>query len=265
MIQLDAQEDKEKNIQSALILCKNAMAQGANLIVLPEVFNQRNAHVKSSDRAEIIPGPSTHPFLQFAKDQDVWILCGSVMEKTPKRQCLNTSVLINNNGKIVASYSKIHLFDVKVGKKTVTESDYFLAGEKPCLTEIMGVKVGLSICFDLRFPELYRYYAKKGAKVLFVPSSFTRPTGLAHWEVLLRSRAIENQCFVIAANQVGVGAEGIMSYGNSMLIDPWGMVLARGSDNEEEVVTATLSFQKLEQVRADFPALKSISGLFSGF
>jgi len=256
LIQVDAREDRSANIQSALHLCENAAKQGAQLIVLPEVFSLRSDRINSAKRAERIPGPSTAPFMQFAADHGVWVLCGSVIESGQNGLFYNSSVLINDKGQIGYTYRKMHLFDVALTGKKIQESSQFSAGTAPSLAEIMGVKMGLSICYDLRFPELYRHYSRDGAQVLCVPSSFTEPTGKAHWEVLLRARAIENQCFVLAPNQVGIGAGGIPTYGCSMIVDPWGTVLAKGSSSQAEIVSGVLSFERLETIRKELPALK---------
>jgi deaminated glutathione amidase len=244
VIQFNATADKKKNIQRALYLVRRAIAGGAEFILLPEAFNVRgkaDSRRGYHDVAENVPGMSLKPFMAEALRSKVHILAGSICEKIPNdKKAYNTSVLINAQGAIVARYRKIHLFDAVIGKKKTNESKMFCPGGKNVLAKIGPWKIGLSICFDLRFPEQYRTYARQGAHILCVPSAFTKMTGQAHWEILLRARAIENQCYVLAPNQIGKDGKGIPSYGNSMIIDPWGTVLSRASGDKEEIIFARL-------------------------
>jgi predicted amidohydrolase len=244
--------DVAENISSALALCEKAAKNGAEFILLPEVFNDRGKNAT----AETIPGPSLKPFLDLAKKKKIFILSGSLRESIPKNKKFhNSSALIDDTGKIIAVYRKIHLFDVELGDKIIRESAKLAPGRKPRLTSVKKIKTGLSICYDVRFPELYRHYSSRGAQILCVPSSFTQATGRPHWEILLRARAIENQCFVLAPNQTGVDGNGVPSHGHSLIIDPWGNILAEGSADRTEIVSATLDFEKLDQLRKHFPAL----------
>ena len=259
LVQLCANADKEANINRALRLVKKAVARKAQFILLPEVFNYRGPALDSSNIdsiAECIPGESIKPFMEVAKTNGVFILAGSIYEKTSdSTKVYNTSVLIGEKGEIQAEYRKIHLFDAIVGDIRVKESDRYVAGDKPVLTNVREFKVGMSICFDLRFPELYGQYSAMGAHVLCIPSSFTRITGLAHWEILLRARAIENLGYVLAPNQVGVDGDGVQSYGNSMVINPWGEVIARASDDVEEIIFADISEEEIKSARRKLPLL----------
>ena len=256
LIQLNSTPDKERNLESALSLCKKAIHDGAQFLAMPETFNSRCNPDKACVAESVNDSYSIKLFQSLAKSNKVWILAGSLCERIPEhKKVYNTSVLISDNGDISAVYRKIHLFDVDVEGKKVRESDTFLPGDTPVLTEIAGIKTGLSICYDLRFPKLFELYSHQGAEMNCVPSSFTTCTGIAHWEVLLRARAIENQCFMLAPNQVGIGTGNIPTYGNSMIIDPWGTVLARGSEFNEEVVMATLDFDKLRELRKNCPTL----------
>jgi predicted amidohydrolase len=181
---------------------------------------------------------------------------GSILEGVPREERrYNTSCLVDPSGSIGATYRKIHLFDVALpGRVAVQESATRLAGDAAVVAWTSLASVGMSICYDLRFPELYRRLAADGAEVLVVPSAFTLPTGSAHWEVLCRARAIENQCWLLAANQTGASPHGHRDYGNSMIVDPWGTVLARLGD-EEGVAVAELDPAHLARVRAELPAL----------
>ncbi len=254
LLQLDSGPDKEKNLQTAISLTNEAVQKKARFILLPEVFNYRGP--EAVFHQEPIPGISTFPLMDLAARAKVWILAGSIYEKIPgEEKVYNSSVLIGDDGEIKTVYRKIHLFDVSLSGKKIFESNVFNPGRHPVLGEVAGIKLGMTVCYDLRFPELYRRYSKAGAKMIAVPSSFTHVTGQAHWEILLRARAIENQSFILAPNQCGVGNRGIKTYGHSMIVDPWGGILARASANRVEAVYAELDFAKLLQIREKFPAL----------
>lgn len=264
-IQMATGSDKEKNLKSAEKLINYAVKKGASFIALPEVFNFRGNLSDAPKHAEPIPGPSTKLISRLAQDNEVWILIGSMMEEGEKgkgtrdkgeTKPFNTSVLINPEGKIVTTYRKMHLFDITLKGKEILESSRNGAGETPSLTKIKNIKTGLSICYDLRFPELFRKYSEDGAEIICIPSSFTKITGEAHWEALLRARAIENQCFVIAPNQAGVGSGGVKTYGHSIIIDPWGKILAEAPEFGEAVITAELDFNYLRKIRENLPALQ---------
>jgi predicted amidohydrolase len=256
VVQLNAASDKGANLENAKRLVLHAIQKGASFIALPEVFNFRGPKELLHSNAETIPGHTTKQFQDIAKNYNVDILLGSIVHHIEGQDKLfNTSVLINGDGDVSAQYSKMHLFDVELEHKQIRESDTFACGAQPVLGIVKDVPVGLSICYDLRFPELFRHYSGRGAKVLCIPSSFTRQTGKAHWEVLLRARAVENLSFVLAPNQTGLGNGGVPTYGNSMIIDPWGTVLARAGDDSEEVIFADLDFYAQQVLRNQFPCL----------
>ncbi|MBI2995756.1 MAG: carbon-nitrogen hydrolase family protein [Candidatus Melainabacteria bacterium] len=257
-IQMTSGQDKEKNLEQAKKLIVSAAKKKVNFIVLPEVFNFRGDLKEATLQAEKIPGYSTNFISSLAKKYKKWVLVGSLMESVGAGRDLpfNTSVLINPQGKIVAKYRKIHLFDIKLGRKEILESKRNLAGEKPTLVKIGNMKIGMSICYDLRFPELYRYYSNKGVHILCIPSSFTKPTGEAHWHTLVKARAIENLSYVIAPNQAGVGSSGIKTYGHSLIVDPWGKVLAEGPANGEAVIFADIDLNYFKKIRNNLPALE---------
>jgi len=261
VIQTCAKENKEKNIKDALRLARKAVAGKAQFIVLPEAFNFRgrpNPKTGYSCFAESIPGESSIPFTAFAKEHKVFVLLGSLGEKAPDTdKIFNTSVLIDDKGRIKATYRKIHLFDAVVGTKKIKESQYLLAGQKPQTAYVKNFAVGMSICYDLRFPSLYREYSKAGANILCVPSCFTKITGRAHWEVLLRARAVENLCYVLAPNQIGKDTRGVTCYGNSMIISPWGEVLARASGTKTEIIYANLEERILREAHRRLPGIRA--------
>lgn len=259
VIQLNATDDKRENIQKALSFVRQAISKKAKFIVLPEVFSFRGrvgARDGFRDIAEGIPGESLRPLMALARRHKAFILAGSIYEKVGgSSRVYNTSVLIDAHGSIRARYRKIHLFDAVVGKKRVRESEYFLPGRQLKTASVEKFKIGMSLCYDVRFPQMYRAYARAGADILCVPSAFTQETGMAHWEVLLRARAIENLCYVTAPNQAGKTGQGIHHYGNSMIVDPWGTVLARASAGKEEIIFARIRRGEITRRRKLLPSL----------
>jgi len=233
-----------------------AAIEGADLVVLPEVFAIRGGHEDYRRIAERVGGPLTEWLASRARALNAWVLGGSLIEKGDDGKIYNTAVLLDRTGTVQATYRKIHLFEATLDDgRVIREREIYAAGSEPVLVEIEGWKCGLSICYDLRFPELYRWYSARGADLLLIPANFTQNTGKAHWETLVRARAIENQCFVVAANQCGVNpVTGVASYGHSLIIGPWGETLAEGGE-EECVVSAWLDRDLLQKVRNRVPAL----------
>ncbi len=258
-IQMSAGSEKPANLERAERLVRVAVSYGATLIALPETFNWRGKRGAEASAAESLEGESLSLMAQLARELKVHIVAGSITEHVPgNEKTYNTSVMLGPDGARMAVYRKIHLFDIDLpGRVTAKESAVRVPGsEVVCVGTSVGA-VGLSICYDLRFPELYRRLAFEGAKIIVVPSCFTFPTGEAHWESLLRARAIENQAYVIAPAQFGINVHGFSDYGNSMIIDPWGRVLGRGSD-QEGVVTAPIDLHYLDRVRSELPALTHV-------
>jgi predicted amidohydrolase len=258
-IQISAGRGKADNLERAERLIRLAAARGAQLVVLPEVFNWRGKRAEESSESETLEGPTLSLMARLAAEHKLHLVAGSITERPPQEgKSYNTSALFGPDGGRIAIYRKIHLFDVDLpGRVTIKESDAKLSGgEVVCADTSLG-KIGLTICYDLRFPELYRTLAYEGAQIVTVPSAFTFPTGEAHWEVLLRARAIENQCYVIAPGQFGPNVHGFSDYGNSMIVDPWGRVLARSAD-QEGVIIAPLDLDYLEKVRRELPSLKHV-------
>jgi predicted amidohydrolase len=255
LVQLDARDDVATNIATAVGLADAAAAAGARLVALPEYLQFRGTDDGFRASARPIPGPHTEPFADVARRHGTWILVGSTAETGPDaRRPFNTSALIAPDGSVAATYRKVHLFDVDVENGPAdTESARVTPGERLVCADVDGVGVGLSVCYDLRFPELYRSLALAGASILTVPSAFTERTGRDHWEVLLRARAIENGAFVLAPSQIG-GPPGQPAYGRSMVIDPWGTVIAQAPDGVT-IVHAELDLDRVAQVRRGIPAL----------
>jgi predicted amidohydrolase len=255
-VQLTSSPDRDRNLETADRLTRDAAARGAELIVLPEKWSVYGRPEDIVAGAEPLDGPALTWARATARELGVDLVAGSIAERVDgAERGANTSVHVGPDGEDRAVYRKIHLFDVEVGGRVYRESEIETPGDEPVLTETAdGTGVGLSICYDLRFPELYRILAVRGAKVLTVPAAFTLATTREHWEVLLRARAIEDQCFVIAANQVGEPVPGMQTGGRSMIVDPWGVVLAQAPDTECCVV-ADLDFDLLADVRTRLPSL----------
>jgi predicted amidohydrolase len=255
-IQMSTGSDKAANLEKAEHLVRLAAARGARLVGLPEVFNWRGKRAEEAAAAEPLSGVTLTLMAGLARELEIHILAGSITERAAgQSRNYNTSVLIGPDGKYLGVYRKIHLFDVDLpGRVTVKESDAKLAGAEVVSAETALGTVGMSVCYDLRFPELYRRLAFDGARIITIPSAFTFPTGEAHWDVLIRARAIENQSYVIAPAQFGPNVHGFSDYGNSMIVDPWGRVLARASDTEG-VVVGPIDLDYLERVRRELPSL----------
>lgn len=254
-VQMTASSSKEENLAKAETFVRLAAERGASVIVLPEVFTWRGPRAEEPAQLESIPGPTSERLCQLAQRLGIYLLAGSFLEKSDEARAYNASLFISPEGEILAHYRKIHLFDVDIpGQVRVKESDTKKPGREVVTSNTPLGVFGLSVCYDLRFPELYRQLAEQGAEVICVPSAFTFPTGAAHWEPLLRARAIENQTYVIAPNQIGKNTHGFADYGNSMIIDPWGKVLARAAD-KECFITAEIDRDYLEKVRRELPCL----------
>lgn len=255
-IQMASGSDKAANLAKAENLIRLAAARGARLVALPEVFNWRGQRSDEAAAAESLEGVTLTLMAGLARELEIHLVAGSIAEDAPGQpKRYNTSVLIGPGGDRLAVYRKIHLFDVDLpGRVTVKESDAKMAGSEVVSAQTALGTIGLSVCYDLRFAELYRRLAFAGARIVTIPSAFTFPTGEAHWEVLIRARAIENQCYVIAPAQFGPNVHGFSDYGNSMIVDPWGRVIARAADREG-VVIAPIDMEYLERVRRELPSL----------
>lgn len=249
--------DVRKNLSQARELLEQALDRGAELIAFPENFALMTDDVKQlRAEAQARSGPLVETIQEWAAEFDVWILGGSLPMKTPNgKKITNTSILVSPEGKIRARYDKIHLFDAEVAKdRTYRESLTVKAGKKPVAAKLPIGVAGLSICYDLRFPELYRKYSKAGAIALFVPSAFTSATGRAHWDTLTRARAIENQAYLIAPAQWGTHESGRQTHGHTRIVDPWGRIIAERPAGVG-IIWADLNPDHVKKIRADLPAL----------
>ncbi len=258
--QMNSGADVEANVDEAELLLAEAADAGADLAALPELFHYMGPPRLRAELAEPVPGPVSERMSAMARERSMWVLAGSVLEAEGGK-VFNTSVLLDRSGEVVARYRKIHLFDAEPpGQPPIRESDTLVAGEQLVTHETEFARVGLSICYDLRFPELYRGLMALGAEVITVPSQFQWATGIDHWEILLRARAIENQCFIVAPAQwgpYGKPEDNRRSYGNSMIVDPWGRVLVRAPQESTAVVFADLDFEELRDIRRKLPAISN--------
>src|SRR5215813_4129996 len=256
VVQMASGSRRDANLERARALIELAAKRGAQLVVLPEVFAWRGPRAEEAAQAEPIPGPTTEAMAAVARALRIYLCMGSILERVPgERRSFNTSCLLGPGGDLLARYRKMHLFDVDLpGRVTVRESDARAPGAETVVVPTELGVFGLSICYDLRFPELYRRLVRAGAEVLLAPSAFTFPTGAAHWELLCRTRAVENQCYLVAADQTGTSPHGFADFGDSLIADPWGRVLARAADGEQ-VITAEVDRAYLARVRRELPCL----------
>jgi deaminated glutathione amidase len=255
-IQLNATEDTDRNLERADRLVRDAAARGAELVVLPEKWTVLGDRRDLEAGAQTLDGPAISWARAAAAELAIDLVAGSMYERGPgEEKGSNTSVHVGPDGELRSVYRKIHLFDVEVDGAVYAESATEDPGDEIVVTELAGgAPLGMSICYDLRFPELYRILAIRGAQIMTVPAAFTLPTTRDHWEVLVRARAIENQCFVIAANQIGDHPGGLRSGGRSLIVDPWGLVLACAPDTECAIV-ADLDLDNLDRIRRRLPSL----------
>jgi predicted amidohydrolase len=255
-VQLNSTEDTDRNLETADRLVRDAAAMGAELVVLPEKWSVLGTAEHMSAGADPLDGRFVAWACSTARELGIDLVAGSIVERVAGREkTANTSVHVGPDGEVRAVYRKMHMFDVEVDGEHYAESASEDPGDEVVVSELAGgVRLGMSVCYDIRFPELYRILAVRGAEVISVPAAFTLATTRDHWEVLLRARAIENQCFVIAPNQIGPHPPGPRCGGRSMIVDPWGLVLAQAPDVETAIV-AELDFSTLERVRRRIPAL----------
>jgi deaminated glutathione amidase len=254
-VQLNSTEDTERNLATADRLVRRAASRGAQLIVLPEKWSALGRAEPMAAAAQPLEGRCITWARDVARELGVDLVAGSIVEQLADGRRANTSVHIGPDGEIAAVYRKLHMFDVEVDGTRYAESEQETPGDQIVSSSLAGgVGLGMSICYDIRFPELYRALVAHGAQVISIPSAFTLATTRDHWEILVRARAIENQAFVVAANQIGAHPGGTRSGGRSLIVDPWGIVLAGASDTED-VVVAELHFERLREIRRTLPAL----------
>jgi nitrilase len=254
LVQLNSTEDKHANLAQAEVVIAQVAREGADLVLLPEMFNHRGSDEANAAAAEPIPGPSSEWASGMAARHGVFLHLGSLIQRKGTER-FNTSVVYDRAGAEAARYSKIHLFDVELPDGMVyQESNAISSGDRIVTFDCEGFTFGLVICYDLRFPELFRALADRGAQVFLVPAAFTIPTGISHWESLVRARAIENGCYVAACGQWGPSAAGKPCYGHSMVVEPWGVVIAQCREGVG-FVTTELDLDYLLSIRRRMPVL----------
>jgi predicted amidohydrolase len=251
--------DRDENLDRATALTAEAATRGAELVVLPELFAVLGRNAAMQAAAEPLHGPTLAWASEQARANGVHLVAGSFVERDGD-ELFNTSCLVGPDGELVAHYRKVHLFDVGVAGATSRESDTFSPGPGPVVASLGVVgdtapKLGLTVCYDLRFPELFRIEALMGARIITVPSAFTRATGEAHWELLLRARAVEDQVGVVAGAQWGTSPDGIVRHGHALVVDPWGRVLADAGPEGDGLAVAELDLDDAEAMRAKLPSL----------
>lgn len=263
-IQMSSSSDKEASLRKTERLISLAAREKAEVIALPEMFNSSGTIEKKKQNAESIPGPTIERLRKLAREFRTYLLCGSILEKD-KGLFYNTSIFLDPQGETIAKYRKIHLFDVTLLDGSFwRESELITAGNEVVKAATSEAVFGFSICYDLRFPELYRELAKRGVQIVFVPSAFTLETGKDHWETLVRARSIENQFYIIAPNQIGRDCQGRCYWGKSMIVDSWGTVLGKAPE-KECVIIAEVDLSLQEKIRKNLPSLShSRADLFPG-
>lgn len=256
LIQLDTQKDKDDNLARIEKLVERAVEQKVSIVSLPEVFNVIDGHIEPPESIE--NGKTINFMKELAKKHNIFIHCGSILEEDPEGgKPYNTTAVLDPSGKIVAKYRKLHLFDVTLpdGERK-GESDRIQPGNEIVSFDTDLGRFGLTICYDIRFAELFKILALEGSEVIFVPANFTVPTGKDHWEALLKTRAIENGCYVVASAQIGVKPNGSPSFGASLVVDPWGTVIAKAPE-KECVLVAEIDLSEVERIRGLIPSLKN--------
>ena len=256
-IQTNSKSDPNINIREVSSLIRAARSNGAELITTPEVVGMLEPNrEKALNKAQ---SENFHDVLRefraLSRDLAIWLLIGSISIKLSNGKLANRSFLINPDGQIIARYTKIHMFDVEVNDGSIyRESATYQPGTSACLARTPWGLVGLTVCYDIRFPALYRDLAKAGAKIIFIPSAFTEVTGEAHWHILQRARAIENGCFIVSAAQTGMHEQNRKTFGHSIIVDPWGNILA-DADKDVGFITADLDLNLVDEVRKKIPSL----------
>ena len=257
-IQMRSGSDIQENVRSAAALIKEAAANGATFVVTPEMTSlltlcskTANSLIKSEAEDEALP-----VFRRLADKLGIWLQLGSLPIKLESGICANRGYLISDNGEITARYDKIHMFDAAIDQDNVyRESSRYRAGTKAVVASLPQAKLGMTICYDVRFPHLYRALAKQGAQIISIPAAFIKATGVAHWHILTRARAIENGCFILAPGQGGIHPDGRETYGHSLIISPWGDILAE-ADIDPTVIYADLDMEQVQKARQKLASLE---------
>jgi predicted amidohydrolase len=256
VVQMDTREDKDANLKSACALIDEAAEKGAKMVSLPEVFNVIDM---GQEEPEDIPNGRTISLMaEKAREHKIWLHCGSIAERNPDGDRMyNTTAMLNPQGEMVAKYRKIHTFDITLPDGTVAEESAKIKPGDEMVTVYTELgHLGLTICYDIRFPELFRYLALQGAQIIFTPANFATPTGKDHWEIILRTRAVENGCYIIASDQIGKKRGVADSFGATLVVDPWGTIIAKARE-DVCVVMAEIDLDFQAKIRRNLPVLKN--------
>lgn len=263
LIQLDVGSDKDGNLSRARGLILKAAKNGASVVCLPELFSYMGPFKFPRKVAEDKNGPSISLMRGLAREHKIHIVAGSILERTKRGLPFNTCFFIDPAGRVISSYSKLHLFDINIpGKIRFEESKFMRPGKFVTVTKSAFGKVGFAICNDLRYPEVFRKMVMAGARIIFVPSAFTKFTGRDHWIALNSVRAIENQCYIAAVNQSGKNADGVRFFGSSIIVDPWGRILKEGPSKGDAIVSCAVDLYLVDKIRHNLPALKKIRSVY---
>ena len=262
LVQMDSQADKARNVRKALDFVRRAFLKKAEFVLLPEYFYFVGDITGAEEMRKIVEpvgGPTTEVFAELARKFRGHVLLGSIYERIlGQNKAYNTSVLVGPSGKVLATYRKRNLFHIRLPEKEIREGRVFAPGKTFKVVSVGEFKLGMSVCFDVRFPGLYDASARLGANVFSIPSAFARTTGKPHWEVLLRARAIETLSYILAPAQTGLNAEGVPCWGHSMIVDPWGQIVCQASQNNEEIVYGDIDLSTVKKTRAVFPNYKCL-------
>jgi predicted amidohydrolase len=253
-VQMRTSDDRSENLGRAAVLVTDAASQRATFVVLPELFASLGRMRVMRDNAETLDGPTITWARELARSTSCTLLVGSFVERDGDA-VHNTGCLIGPDGGIITTYRKIHMFDVDLEGAHINESDTFTPGDDPVVADVDGIRVGLTICYDLRFPEVFRIEALRGAQVIATPAAFTETTGRDHWELLLRARAVENQVAVVAAATWGTSPEGVERHGHALIVDAWGRVLADAGHDGDSVIVADIDLATQADIRRRLPSL----------
>lgn len=255
LVQMDSGEDERLNLRRAAKKVKEAARQGADLVILPETVDFIGRDMKGHGKA--IPGAVTEELRELARETGIYLHCGSITESVGGERCRNTTLLFTPEGELGGRYSKLHMFDIEMEDgRGVRESAQIEGGDSVVLAETELGMLGFAICYDIRFPEMFRIMGRHQAQVILVCANFTDPTGKAHWESLLRARAIENTCYVLACGQCG-DKWNYRAHGNSMIVDPWGRITAR-ADEKEQILVGEIDLELANKTRRQIPSLENV-------
>jgi predicted amidohydrolase len=254
--QMDVIDNKKKNIKNAISQIKKASSNGAALITLPEMFNTPYNNDKFIEYAECEEDSITlDAMCKIAKDEEIYLQAGTIPELKDDN-LYNTAYLINPDGDIIGKHRKMHMFDINTDTIKFTESDTLTPGNDITVIETPLATIGMAICYDIRFPELWTLMNKKGVDIVLLPGAFNKTTGPAHWETLIRTRAIDNQIFLVATSPSQLENPFYVAWGHSMIVDPWGEILAC-ADEKEDIIYSNLDSEKILSVRNQLPILKN--------